>query len=114
MRRRGGGGVDERSGGGTGAPPPHLEVPATSIYSRTDGVVNWQSSLIRKTAIAENIRVLGSHIGLGFNTSVIYAVADRLAQPAGSWRPFKAPLLLRGAFPSADDLDPSRLPGSAA
>ena len=93
---------------------PHLEVPATSIYSRTDGVVSWQSSLIRKTALSENIRVVGSHCGLGFNTAVIYAIADRLAQPAGSWRPFRAPLLLRGAYPRADDLDPTRLPGNAA
>ncbi len=93
---------------------PPLEVPATSIYSRTDGVVNWQASLIRKTPITENIRVLGSHCGLGFNTSVIYAIADRLAQPTGTWRPFKAPLILRGAFPRADDLDPGRLPGNAA
>jgi pimeloyl-ACP methyl ester carboxylesterase len=93
---------------------PHLEVPATSIYSRTDGVVNWQASLIRKTPIAENVRVLGSHCGLGFNTSVIYVIADRLAQPAESWRPFKSPLLLRGAYPLTDDLDPTRLPGSAA
>jgi pimeloyl-ACP methyl ester carboxylesterase len=93
---------------------PHLDVPATSIYSRTDGVVNWQASLIRKTATTENIRVFGSHIGLGFNTSVIYSIADRLAQPAGTWRSFKAPLLLRGAYPPADNLDPTRLPGSAA
>lgn len=93
---------------------PHLEVPATSIYSRTDGVVNWQSSLIRKTARTENIQVIGSHCGLGFNTAVAVAVADRLAQPAGEWRPFKAPLWLRAAFPRPDDLDPDRLPGTAA
>lgn len=93
---------------------PHLEVPTTSVYSRTDGVVNWQSSLVRKTATAENIRVVGSHIGLGFNASVIFAVADRLAQPAGSWRSFRAPLLLCGVYPPADKLDPTRLPGSAA
>ena len=91
---------------------PHLEVPTTSIYSRTDGVVNWQASLIRRTAISENIRVFGSHCGLGFNTSVIYAAADRLAQPAGQWRHFRSPLILRGAFPGADDLDPGRLPRS--
>ncbi len=93
---------------------PHLDVPVTSIYSRTDGVVSWQAALIRQTAKTENIRVVGSHCGLGFNPSVIYAVADRLGQPAGSWSPFKAPLLLRGAFPRADNLDPSRLPGNAA
>ena len=76
--------------------------------------MNWQSSLVRKTATTENIRVLGSHIGLGFNISAIYAIADRLAQPAGSWRSFRAPFLLRGLYLPADDLDPTRLPGRAA
>ena len=92
---------------------PPLEVPSTSIYSRTDGVVHWQASLIRRRPDAENIRVIGSHCGLAYNTSAIYAIADRLAQPADDWRPFRAPLLLRGGFPPADDLDPSRLPGVA-
>lgn len=91
---------------------PHLEVPVTSVYSKSDGVVSWQTSLVRKTAMTENIRVFGSHCGLAYNNSVIYAVADRLAQPEGTWRPFRAPLLLRGLFPPADDLDPALLPGS--
>ena len=33
---------------------PMLETPATSIYSRTDGVVKWQASLIQRTARSEN------------------------------------------------------------
>lgn len=89
---------------------PMLEMPTTSIYSRTDGVVSWQSSLIRSTPTSQNIRVIGSHVGLGFNPSVMFAVADRLAQPSGTWRPFRAPIYLRGAFPRADNLDPERLP----
>ena len=32
-------------------------------------------------ADTENIEVIGSHCGLGFNPVVLYAVADRLAQP---------------------------------
>ena len=32
-----------------------LPVPATSIYSRTDGIVNWRTSLLRPSATAENI-----------------------------------------------------------
>lgn len=89
---------------------PLLEVPATSVYSRTDGIVSWQASLIRRTATSENIRVYGSHCGLGFNVSVAYAIADRLTQEQGRWTPFSPPLLLRGWYPRADDLDPSRLP----
>ena len=89
---------------------PTIEVPATSIYSRTDGVVTWQASLIRRTEHSENIRVYGSHCGLGFNNSAIYAIADRLAQPAGQWRHFKAPPWLRTSFPPAQDLDIDKLP----
>ena len=92
---------------------PMLEVPATSVYSRTDGVVKWQASLISRTERSENIRVYGSHCGLGFNNSVAYAIADRLAQPAGDWRHFKAPSWLRNRFPPAQDLDLGKLPGGA-
>lgn len=80
-----------------------LEVPATSVYTRTDGVVYWRTCLIESGPAGENIEVYGSHCGLGFNPSVVYAVADRLAQPAGEWRPFRSPLLLRGAFPPPAD-----------
>lgn len=90
---------------------PLLEVPATSIYTRSDGVVPWQASLIRRTDRTENIRVYGSHCGLGFNVAAIYAVADRLAQPEGQWTHFRAPLALRGCFPPTSDLDRDRLPG---
>ena len=92
---------------------PMLETPATSIYSRTDGVVKWQASLIQRTARSENIRVNGSHCGLGFNNAVAYAIADRLAQPASQWRHFQAPLWLRPSFPPAQDLDPAKLPRAA-
>lgn len=93
---------------------PLLAVPSTSIYTRTDGIVNWKACLIRKTDRSENIRVYGSHCGLGFNAAAIYAMADRLAQPDDQWRHFAAPWYLRSAFPCATDLDRSKLPASAA
>ena len=66
-----------------------LPVPATSIYSRTDGIVNWRTSLVRPSATAENIEVhLASHIGLGVNPAALWAVADRLAQEQGEFRHF--------------------------
>ena len=66
-----------------------LPVPATSIYSRTDGIVNWRTSLLRPSDTAENIEVhLASHIGLGVNPAALWAVADRLAQPEGEFRQF--------------------------
>jgi pimeloyl-ACP methyl ester carboxylesterase len=66
-----------------------LPVPATSIYSRTDGIVNWHTSLLRSSETAENIEVyLASHIGLGVNAAALWAVADRLAQPEGEFKHF--------------------------
>jgi pimeloyl-ACP methyl ester carboxylesterase len=66
-----------------------LPVPATSIYSRTDGIVNWRTSLVRPSATAENIEVhLASHIGLGVNPAALWAVANRLAQAEGEFRHF--------------------------
>jgi len=66
-----------------------LPVPATSIYSRTDGIVNWHTSLLRPSGTAENIEVyLASHIGLGVNPAALWAVADRLAQPEGEFKHF--------------------------
>lgn len=70
------------------AAPP---VPTTSIYSRTDGVVAWQASIqapSRSNRQTENIEVIASHIGLGLNPSAWWAIADRLAQPEGHWKPF--------------------------
>jgi pimeloyl-ACP methyl ester carboxylesterase len=66
-------------------PPP---VPTTSIYTRTDGIVAWQCSVETPGPMAENIEVQASHIGLGVNPLALYALADRLAQPEGAWRPF--------------------------
>lgn len=69
------------------APP----VPTTSIYSRSDGVVAWQGSIQSPSSgnpHTENIEVMASHVGLGFNPSAWWAVADRLAQPEGDWHPF--------------------------
>jgi pimeloyl-ACP methyl ester carboxylesterase len=66
-----------------------LPVPATSIYSRTDGIVNWHTSLLRPSDTAENIEVyFASHIGLGVNPAALWAVADRLAQPEGEFKHF--------------------------
>jgi pimeloyl-ACP methyl ester carboxylesterase len=66
-----------------------LPVPTTSIYSRADGIVNWRTCLLRPSDRAENIEVyLASHIGLGVNAAVLWAVADRLAQAEGEFKQF--------------------------
>ncbi|MFT4081625.1 MAG: hypothetical protein QM638_03490 [Nocardioides sp.] len=76
-----------------------LPVPATSIYSRLDGIVSWRSCLDESSARAENIEVRAAHFGFGYHAAVLYAVADRLAQPAGQWAPFRPPSWLRPAYP---------------
>jgi len=74
-------------------------VPTTSIYSRTDGIVAWQCSLNEPGPTTENIEVHGSHVGMGVNPLALYAVADRLAQPVGAWKPFEMRGLRRLLFP---------------
>lgn len=66
------------------APP----VPTTSIYSRSDGVVAWRCSVNEPGPLTENIEVQASHVGMGMNPLALYAVADRLAQAPGHWKPF--------------------------
>jgi pimeloyl-ACP methyl ester carboxylesterase len=76
-----------------------MTVPASSIYSHFDGIVHWQTCLDTPGERCENIAVMASHLGLGHHPASIWAIADRLAQREGSWKPFKAPLFLRPAFP---------------
>ncbi len=78
------------------APPP---VPATAIFSRSDGVVAWQGCMERESATSENIEVEASHCGLGHHPAALYAVADRLAQPEGAWSPFRRTGLRRLVYP---------------
>jgi pimeloyl-ACP methyl ester carboxylesterase len=67
------------------------EVPTTSIYSRSDGVVAWQTCLHDAVSHdVQDVEVRGSHIGLGWNPAVLRVVADRLAQRPGHWRPYVA------------------------
>ncbi|MDP6376984.1 MAG: hypothetical protein QF921_04250 [Pseudomonadales bacterium] len=67
-------------------PPP--AIPSTAIYSRTDGKVPWQMAMEFDRRLTDNIEVYASHMGLGVNPTVLYAVADRLAQPRNHWKPF--------------------------
>jgi alpha-beta hydrolase superfamily lysophospholipase len=60
-----------------------LRVPVTAIHSRSDAVVAWRTSLVRPAPRRENVRVHGSHLGLGHNPAVLYVIADRLAGRPG-------------------------------
>jgi len=64
-------------------------VPATSLYSKSDGIVNWRTCLSRPCATSESVEVyFASHVGIGVNPAALWAVADRLAQREGDFRPF--------------------------
>jgi hypothetical protein len=65
-----------------------LPLPTTSIYSRSDGIVAWQSCLVDEGPHSENIEVQSSHCGMGHHPGVLLVIADRLAQADGAWRPY--------------------------
>jgi hypothetical protein len=77
--------ADPDFGGSLADPPP---VPTTAIFSRTDGICAWQGCMEKPSAQAESIEVESSHCGMGHHPAVVYAVAERLAQPEGAWAPF--------------------------
>jgi pimeloyl-ACP methyl ester carboxylesterase len=82
-----------------------LDVPATSIYSRRDGIVAWQCCLDNDRDAArprvENIEVVSTHCGMGHHPAVLYAVADRLAQPEDEWRRFAPTAAVRWMYPGS-------------
>jgi triacylglycerol lipase len=51
-------------------------VSLTSIYSKADGVVRWESCV---APYAENVEVHGTHVGLAFNPEAYVAIATALA-----------------------------------
>lgn len=58
-----------------------MPLPAVSIYSRTDGIVAWQSCIEPARPHTGNIEVSSAHCGFGFAPQVLRAVADTLANP---------------------------------
>ena len=80
-------------------PRDPLPVPTTAVYTRSDGIVGWETCLGGVSAVSENIEVVGSHSGLVHLPTAVYAVADRLAQPEDSWREFAAPAALHWLYP---------------
>ncbi len=81
---------------------PLRGIPSSAIFSKTDAIVPWRIATQAPSEIAENIEVYASHLGLGFNPTVLYAIADRLAHPEGQWRPFGLSGWRRFAYGAAD------------
>ncbi len=67
---------------------PPEDVPSTAVFSKSDGIVPWKNAIENKAETTDNIEVYASHVGLGINPSVFFAVADRLAQATDEWQPF--------------------------
>lgn len=74
-------------------------VPTTAIFTRTDGIVAWQRCVEPRGATSESVEVVGSHSGLGHNALAMFVIADRLAQPQGTWAPFAPRGALRKLYP---------------
>ena len=64
------------------------DVPTTSIYSKSDGIVAWEGSVQQTGEFTENIEVPASHLGIGVNPLAMYLVADRLSQEEEKWKRF--------------------------
>jgi pimeloyl-ACP methyl ester carboxylesterase len=57
-------------------PPP---VPSLSLFSKSDGIVAWQSCLEPKRPHTNNIEVRSAHCAFGFCPVVLRTLADQLA-----------------------------------
>jgi pimeloyl-ACP methyl ester carboxylesterase len=68
-----------------------LTVPTTAIVSRTDAIASWQSCCTEPGPLSENLEVDSSHLGIGHHPVVLLTIADRLAQPEDTWKPFVPP-----------------------
>ncbi|MCF4167229.1 alpha/beta fold hydrolase [Zavarzinia compransoris] len=74
-------------------------VPSTAVYSHSDGIVAWRGCLEADGPMRQNVRVRGSHCGLGHNVAALLVIADRLAQAEGEWSPFRPHGALSLLFP---------------
>jgi pimeloyl-ACP methyl ester carboxylesterase len=68
-----------------------LAVPTTAIFSHSDGITAGDSCRADAAPQTENLEVASSHLGIVHHPVVLLTIADRLAQPEGTWRPFAPP-----------------------
>lgn len=84
------------------APP----VPTTAIYSKGDGIVNWQTSFQRNGhAQTQSIQVRGSHCGMTLNPSIWLLIAECLATDTDDWRPFERHSWRSLIYPAVKSVD---------
>ncbi len=58
------------------------DVRFTSVYSRTDGIVNWRACL---DPHARHVEVRSSHVGMSVNPTVFRVVAEELGRGTSTW-----------------------------
>src|SRR5579864_530845 len=68
------------------APP---DVPVTSIFTRSDGIIAWESCLEAAGPQRENIAVRGSHGTMVRNARAWRVIAERLAQAEDERQPYR-------------------------
>ena len=69
------------------APP---QVPVTAIYTKSDGIVAWQSCREVAGECRESIEIRGAHGTMVRNLAAWRIIADRLARREGEWRPYES------------------------
>lgn len=78
--------------------PPPL-APSTSVFSRADGLADWQPCVQEAGEFTENVEVVSSHLGMMCHPTSLYLLADRLAQVEGEWEPFTPSAAARLLYP---------------
>ena len=69
-----------------------VPVPTTAIWSKSDGIAKWSGCWVEEAttpAIAENIEVHSSHVGLVASPQVLAVVVNRLRQDPDEWQRFE-------------------------
>ncbi|MCW2542757.1 MAG: hypothetical protein JWM40_309 [Frankiales bacterium] len=78
---------------------PRLPMPVTSIFSRSDGLIDWRSCLETPGHERDNIEIRASHLGAAANLATVIAVSERLNCPLDDWHPFVPPRGTSVLFP---------------
>jgi pimeloyl-ACP methyl ester carboxylesterase len=64
-------------------------IPVTAIYTRSDGIIAWESALEAAGPRRENVEVSGAHITMARNFDAWRVIVDRLRLGEGAWRPYR-------------------------
>ena len=83
---------------------PPLQVPASSFYSRTDGVAPWQTCIDVVREHTENIEVRGSHVGMAVNPAIVAGHPRSAVAARGRLAAVLGPAVGSGLVPASGQL----------